>query len=75
MDEGRMTIEAAAAYVLGKTGINRTRQTVYNWIKKGVKIRGGGKVFLESTVEGGQTFVSTRQVDEFLASLGRKGGA
>lgn len=67
-DVKRMRLAEVPAYVLGKTGVERSRQTVYNWVKNGVTISGQA-IKLGTTTHAGQLFTTETLVDIFLAKI------
>lgn len=66
--EDRMKLADVPAYVLTRTGVTRSRATIYNWVSKGVTIT--GQTFkLQTDTHAGQLFTSTAYVDSFLATI------
>lgn len=63
-----MKLADVPAYVKEKTGVDRSRQTVYNWAKEGVTVA-GQKFKLETETKLGQLFTRSEWVDAFLARL------
>lgn len=65
-----MRLADVPAYVILKTGIKRSRQTVYNWATKGVTLA-GESVKLRTEMKAGQIFTREEWLDEFLAKIDR----
>lgn len=63
-----MKLAEVPAYVEGKTGVKRSRQTVYNWALNGVKVT-DQVVKLQTETRAGQLFTTAEWVDAFLARL------
>lgn len=66
-----MKLAEVAAYVQAKTGVKRSRATVYNWAKLGVDVA-GEKVVLETEMKAGQFFTREEWVDAFLARVDQR---
>lgn len=66
--EDRMRLALVPAYVLEKTGVQRSRATVYNWVSKGVTLA-GQSFKLQTATHAGQLFTSKDMVDAFLATI------
>lgn len=64
----RIKIADVPALVSGLTGEKRSRQTIYNWINKGITVA-GQNFKLRTTSLAGQTFTCAAWVDEFLAKV------
>lgn len=61
----RLALGDVPAYIERTHGVNFTRQTVYNWAKKGKR---GMKLW--TTTVAGQLYTTEEQVDEFFIQLG-----
>lgn len=66
--EQRMKMGAVVAYVEEKTGVRRSRQTVYNWASRGIKVA-GQEFKLKTETHAGQAFTCQEWVDEFITHL------
>lgn len=64
-------LSAVPPLVHEKTGVIRSRATIYNWATKGVKNR-GQKVFLQTTVKAGQMYTTLPYLDAFLAEINQR---
>lgn len=65
-----MRLAEVVAYVLEKTGVKRSRATIYNWATKGVNVS-GEMVKLQTETKAGQMFTKAEWVDAFLARVSR----
>ena len=63
-----LTLAQVPDYVQRTHGFSRSRQTVYNWAKKGVPV-GGEKILLPTINKGGQLYTTAEDVDAFVARL------
>jgi transposase-like protein len=54
------------AYLDREHGIEVSRQTVYNWVKKGVR-----GTTLQTIRKGGKLYTTEARVDDFVANLDR----
>lgn len=66
-----MKLSEVAAYVLEKTGVQRSRATIYNWVAKGVTV-GGQSFRLATKSKAGQMFVSPIDLNAFLARIDQR---
>jgi hypothetical protein len=64
-----MKLAEVAAYVLEKTGVKRSRATVYLWVTKGI---GPDHRKLQTEMKAGQIFTKAEWVDEFIAILNQR---
>jgi hypothetical protein len=64
-----MKLAEVAAYVKEKTGVRRSRATVYLWATKGI---GPDRRKLRTEMKAGQMFTTAEWVDEFLAILNQR---
>lgn len=72
MEEKLIRLADVPALVREKAGIDRNRQTAYNWVTKGMKQKSGQKLKLKTTMKAGQLFTTDAWLSEFLASLDRR---
>lgn len=70
-DQADMKMAAVPSYVMEKTGIKRSRATVYNWATKGVA-QSTGSVKLRVDTRAGQMFTKIEWVDDFLALIDQR---
>lgn len=72
MDESKhIKMVDVIPYVKQKTGMLRSRATIYNWATKGVKV--GGQTFkLQHKLIVGQMVTTTEWVDTFLARINQQ---
>lgn len=66
-----MKLAEVAEYVELRTGVLRSRATIYNWATKGVSIA-GEKVKLQTEMHAGQMFTRELWVDAFLARVDQR---
>lgn len=66
--EPRLKLAEVPDYILNKTGVKRSRQTIYNWVDKGVTIE-KQTYRLQIETHAGQKFTKATWVDEFIARL------
>ncbi len=63
-----MALSAVPNYILEKTGVKRSRQTVYNWVSKGVK--NTEQTFkLRTETKAGQVYTRADWIDTFLSQI------
>lgn len=70
-DQADTKMAAVPAYVMERTGIKRSRATIYNWATKGVA-HSTGSVKLRTETRAGQMFTKTEWIDAFLASIDQR---
>ena len=61
-----MKLADVVDYVEAKTGVKRSRATIYNWATKGV---GPDCRKLQTEIRAGQMFTTAEWVDEFLSHM------
>lgn len=66
-----MKLAEVSAYVLAKTGLTRSRATIYNWATKGVKV-GENPEKLQTEMRAGQITTRPEWVDTFLAKIDQR---
>lgn len=70
--EPLITIADVVDYIKARWGVTRSRQTIYNWIKKGAKDAGGQTVKLESTTVAGQAFTTHSAIEAFVTRIDQR---
>lgn len=66
-----MKMVEVMAFVIERTGMRRSRATVYNWATKGTTIR-GIPVRLRFEIRAGQMFTKVEWVEDFLAKIDQR---
>lgn len=56
--------------LLELTGIDRTRITVYQWVRYGRESYAGERIFLETTRRLGYIYTTREWVEKFIRSMG-----
>lgn len=64
-----LTIPKAVEYIKVTYGVSRSRQTIYNWIKKGAVDAGGEMVKLESELLANQIHTAQEWLDTFISRI------
>lgn len=69
-DKKLIPLSAVPALLAELTGVTRTRNTIYNWTKKGCRTMDGRIVKLKITMRMNQTFTTKANVLEFIKEVG-----
>lgn len=63
-------LSAVPALLTELTGVTRTRNTIYNWTKKGCRTIDARTVMLKTMVKMNQTFTTKENVIKFIQEVG-----
>ena len=69
-DKRLMPLSAVPSLLAELTGVTRTRNTIYNWAKKGCRTMDGRLVKLKTTTRMNQVFTTKQNVIDFISEVG-----